>query len=120
MVRLALAAVLMMAFAPSLSRWLAEEPGSGLVELCTAVGLKVVPATDIGSHADAGSLPDHAGRDADCAYCPLLATTALLPLSLVLPAVPAPRQPWSRPRTIVRAVAPVFPGCESRGPPSVA
>jgi hypothetical protein len=121
MARLALISVLLMALAPVMSRWMAGNSTqwlSGLVELCTTDGLKLVDLSAFNSDGDA-TLPGtgHSGMEADCAYCPLLAGTALL--LLVLAAL--------FPRALVRLVpvaAPLssppsslFPGLGSRGPP---
>lgn len=123
MARLALMAVLLMALAPAMSRWMAGNSTQllpGLVELCTVDGLKLVDVSGLGG--DAAKLPGsgHFGMDADCAYCTLLAGTAILllmlaalfprPLAKLVPAAsPGPSRPSS-----------LFPGLGSRGPPLIA
>ncbi|MEO8366102.1 MAG: DUF2946 family protein [Pseudoxanthomonas sp.] len=125
MSRLAFIAVLLMAFAPVISRWAKgdalQQLMPGLTEICTAAGLKSVDVTAwLGSTSTGLSkvpAPDHSGMGADCAYCTLLAGTALLLLTLAL----------LFPRVLANLVAAslslsfrsssVFPGLGSRGPP---
>ena len=119
MVRLALIAVLLMALSPAISRWVASSTTQllpGLVELCTVQGLKLVDVSGFGGDAAKSPAPDHA-MQADCAYCPLLAGTALLLLAAVLlfPQVFTNLLP-------VRIASPpvsssLLPGLGSRGPP---
>lgn len=103
MTRLALAAVLLMAFAPSISRVLAGSGAQGLAgwsELCTTQGLKWVD-TAAQSAAAKSKLPDAPAMGGDCAYCPLAASLPVwLPLILefphpmageVIPLAPPPR-----------------------------
>jgi hypothetical protein len=120
MARLAFIAVLLMAFAPAVSRWIGSDSLqflSGLTEICTTSGLKSLDVSGWGGDKAKMPAPDHSGMGADCAYCTLLAGTALLLLSLAL------LFPW-----ILKALVPVpaslsfrsssvFPGLGSRGPP---
>ena len=122
MLLLALAATLLATAAPALSRFLAAGPGpsSGLVEMCTAAGLKrmaVGIAPDLAP--DPRPVLPQPGIDPVCGYC-------VLPPPL--PPVPAPAavlQAW-------RAASPVLPhtppvpgmwrnlrGLGAQGPPTV-
>ncbi|MEL1264853.1 DUF2946 family protein [Pseudoxanthomonas putridarboris] len=90
MSRLALVAVLSMAFAPSISRVLASgttQVLAGWNELCTTAGLAWV---DTGAQSPAKKLPVPDGMPAgdDCAYCPLAAS---LPLVLLVFCILFPR-----------------------------
>ena len=119
MARLALIAVLLMALSPAISRWVSSSSTQwlpGLVELCTVQGLKLVDAPGFGGDAAKSPALGHA-MQADCAYCPLLAGTALLLLAAVLlfPQALANLLPA---RIASPAVfSSLFPGLGSRGPP---
>ncbi|KAF1715492.1 hypothetical protein CSC74_13020 [Pseudoxanthomonas yeongjuensis] len=131
MSRLAFLAVLLMAFAPAISRWTQgdslQQLVPGLTGICTAAGLKSVDvaawlgggSTSTSTSTSIGKVPapDHFGMDADCAYCTLLAGTALLLLTLALlfPRVLANLVPASLPLSFRSSS--VFPGLGSRGPP---
>lgn len=122
---LAFAATLLLAFAPAVSRVLAERdatPVRTLVELCTSAGLQLVeviqafagPAAQ--GHADAPAAPHHAAGEAACDYCALAASLPLLLLFLCALApilVHAQRLP-STPRLRVLAN---LRGLGSQGPP---
>ncbi len=120
MTRLAFFALLLMAFAPVASRWMASRSIQllpGFAEMCAPSGVTNPDSYNWGGDRAKLPAPDHSGMDADCAYCPLLAGTALLLPTLVLPfprmlanLVPVPR-PLS-PRS-----SSLFPGLGSRGPP---
>ena len=119
MARLALIAVLLMALSPAVSRWVASSATQllpGLVELCTVEGLKLVDVSGFGNDAAKSPAPGHA-MEADCAYCPLLAGTALLLLAavLLLPQVLASLLPARLPSPAL--FSSLFPGLGSRGPP---
>lgn len=122
MSRLAFIAVLLMAFAPVVSRWAngdaLQQLMPGLTEICTAAGLKSVDVA-ASPRGDTSKLPapDHAGMGADCAYCTLLAGTALLllTLALLMPQVLANLFPVSPPLSFHPSS--LFPGLGSRGPP---
>ena len=83
--RLALIAMLLVAFAPSISRLLASgttEVLDGWSQLCTSMGLKTLPSGDGGpAGAPMSKMPGGAGDD--CAYCPLAASLPMLLLALV-------------------------------------
>jgi hypothetical protein len=83
--RLALIAMLLVAFAPSISRILASgttEVLDGWSQLCTSMGLKTLPSDDGGpAGAPVSKLPG--GTGVDCAYCPLAASLPMLLLALV-------------------------------------
>lgn len=120
--RLAFVAVLLMAFAPAISRWAKgdtlQQLVPGLTEVCTAAGLKGVDVAAWLGGTGKVPAPEHSGVDADCAYCTLLAGTALLLLTLALwfPQVLPGLLPVSL--SISFRFASVFPGLGSRGPPS--
>lgn len=127
--RLALVAVLLMAFAPVASRWAKgdalQQLMPGLTAVCTAAGLQSVDvtawlgdgSTSISNGTSKVPAPDDSGMGADCAYCTLLAGTALLllTLALLLPQVLAALVPVSLPLSFRSSS--VFPGLGSRGPP---
>ena len=128
MSRLAFIAVLLMAFAPVVSRWAKgdalQQLMPGLTEVCTAAGLKSVDVaawlgggSSVQGHTARCRRPIHSGMGADCAYCTLLAGTALLLLTLALlfPRVLAALVPVSLPLSFRSSS--VFPGLGSRGPP---
>jgi hypothetical protein len=119
MTRLALLAVLLLAFAPAISRVLAggaTQVLEGWTELCTTQGLKWV---DTGAQPDAEKSPAPAPMPmgSDCVYCALAASLPLLLLFffLVYPPLTGGRiAPFHRPppRAIVN-----LRGLGSRGPP---
>jgi hypothetical protein len=109
----AVAAMLLLCFAPSVSRLLAAPgPERGWVQLCTMSGIKQVWLDD------AGALPsksDPAGED--CAYCPLLgAMAAVALLTLLLAAERRVPQPWRLPAIPLPASA-FLGSLGARGPP---
>lgn len=121
MLRLAFAAILLLAFVPTLGRlagaqaqggW--DRAGAYLTAICTVAGLKYVqlPAGDAGA-ADTPS--GHPG--ADCDYCPLLASLLLLGWWLL--AFPSPWPTRSTPRRGAQAHGRRRHPCGlgSRGPP---
>lgn len=119
--RLAFIAVLLMAFAPAIGRWAKgdtlQQLIPGLTEICTAAGLKSVDVSAWLGSTSKVPAPDHSGMGVDCAYCTLLAGTALLLLTLALlfPRVLARPVPASLSFSF-RSPS-VFPGLGSRGPP---
>lgn len=114
---LLLAAVLLGALAPTVSRWLAgSNAGTGWVEVCTATGVNRVPAD-----GSAPESPAHAALGEHCGYCRLQAD-----LPFVLPAPPA--QPvgsgtWTQRLSAAASPEPraeAFWPCQlSRAPPQV-
>ena len=84
MARIALVAMLLLALSPAVSRMLAGSPSAvlaGWAEICTATGLKFV---DLAKFEKQGQPePSKTPMGADCAYCPLLAGTALLLVAIV-------------------------------------
>ena len=120
MARLALAAILLLAVMPTLSRWLesrAPALPSTVLAMCTMDGLVVKPISWLD---DAGSTPAPAGAmpDAYCAYCPLLASLAPLVLAVLAFLLPA------QPRALLPSGArptphapPRLRGGGARGPP---
>jgi hypothetical protein len=120
MARLAFIAVLLMAFAPAVSRWIGSDSLqflSGLTEICTTSGLKSLDVSGWGGDKAKVPAPDHSGMGADCAYCPLLAGAALLLLTfaLLFPQILANLVPAAPPLSFQSSS--VFPGLGSRGPP---
>ncbi|MFN7184012.1 MAG: DUF2946 family protein [Thermomonas haemolytica] len=120
MARLALAAVLLVAVMPTVSRWL-ESRAQGLPDavlaMCTMDGLAMKPARLL---AEPGKAPAPSGAMPDdyCAYCPLLASLAplaLAVLALLLPAQPRALLP-SGARPMPHA-PPCLRGLGARGPP---
>lgn len=117
MARLALVAMLLLAFLPTLGRLAtpsaADEGSSVWAALCTMTGLKYVevPASDPAPQ------PHKPLHGEDCAYCPLLTAVAVFALWLALA--------WPAPVVLLlasRASAPrrknPYPcGLGSRGPP---
>jgi hypothetical protein len=114
---LALAAALLMVFAPALNRLLSSASPqwlSGLTELCTVSGLKLV---DLSGLEAKGAVPGQAVM-ADCPYCVLLGPVLLT--LLVLAALLFPRRhalaPSWRDR-LAPLLGPPPRGLGSRGPP---
>lgn len=118
MSRLALLAVLLLAFAPAVSRMAASgatQVVAGWSELCTSMGLKTLPS-DARSLADMPAPAMPASGDY-CDYCPLAASLSLLFLFLAF-LLPAPPRAASLARAVPRVRIPVnFRGLGSQGPP---
>lgn len=121
MSRLAFIAVLLMAFAPAVSRWAKgdslQQLMPGLTGICTVAGLKSVDVAAWLGDTSKVPAPDHSGMDADCAYCTLLAGTALLLLTLALLFPRVLANPVPVPPPLSFRPSSVFPGLGSRGPP---
>ena len=86
MLQLALLAALLMAFAPSITRWMASEGPqvlAGWTELCTTEGIQWVD-TRAESPVGKSPLPDGMPMGPDCAYCTLAAALPLLLLAIGL------------------------------------
>ncbi|QNN76440.1 DUF2946 family protein [Pseudoxanthomonas mexicana] len=86
MLQLALLAALLMAFAPSITRWMASDGPqvlAGWTELCTTEGIQWVD-TRAESPAGKSPLPDGMPMGPDCAYCTLAAALPLLLLAIAL------------------------------------
>lgn len=114
--RMALLAMLLLVFAPSVSRWVAGNnaaSGSSWVEMCTATGLKMVNLADFVK----GELPKPMPMGQDCDYCPLAASIAplLLLIALVFPLIAD--HVVSLARQIVLRIFSYPSGLGSRGPP---
>ena len=115
MARLALAAVLLLALAPTLSRAaaIAVSP-QALGAMCTADGLAPATVPAAAWPAD----PAGASSDAACDYCPLLAqVTPFSPVSLPMPSLHE-----ATPRLHDAVARPLAPraqaGLGARGPPA--
>src|SRR5262245_18725677 len=115
---MALAAALLMVFVPALSRLMASASPqllSGLTELCTVSGLKLVDLSGVEDLK--GALPAD-GQMADCPYCVLLGPVALTLLALATLLFPrAANAPLAALYRLVRIVGPPPRGLGSRGPP---
>lgn len=86
MLQLALLAALLMAFAPSVTRWVASagtQVLAGWTELCTTEGIQWVD-TRAESPVGKSPLPDGMPMGPDCAYCTLAAALPLLLLAIVV------------------------------------
>ena len=86
MLQLALLAALLMAFAPSVTRWVASagtQVLAGWTELCTTEGIQWVD-TRAESPVGKSPLPDGTPMGPDCAYCTLTAALPLLLLAIAL------------------------------------
>nr|WP_277399949.1 DUF2946 family protein [Pseudoxanthomonas sp. LH2527] len=124
MQQLALLAVLLMAFAPSVTRWVSTTGSqvlAGWTELCTTDGIKWVDTRAESpvakSSFDTSPSPAGMSMGADCAYCTL---SAVLPLLLLCLALLFPRLPGN----IVASVLALPParrlclrGLGGQGPP---
>jgi hypothetical protein len=120
MARLALAAVLLVAVMPTVSRWLESRAPAWqhmVLAMCTTDGLVMQPARLLN---DAGKAPAPTGAmpDESCAYCPLLASLAPLVLAVLAFLLPA------QPRALLPSGAhptphapPHLRGGGARGPP---
>ncbi|MEP6906865.1 MAG: DUF2946 family protein [Pseudoxanthomonas sp.] len=120
MARLALVAVLLLAFAPVMSRWMKGDALQflpGLSEICTTSGLKSIDVSGWGSEAPKLPGAGHLGMDADCGYCTLLAGTALLLLAVALLSPPALSRDMPAWQLLPVRMSSIFPGLGSRGPP---
>lgn len=123
MVRLALAAILLMAVMPTVSRWLASSMPTEAAPTHDMAGMAGMMVES--HHHHAGNVPapapapsPHEGMQHDvCAYCPLLASLApILLLALVL--LPPSRQlrlPLLR--DFAPHTTPLLLGLGARGPP---
>jgi hypothetical protein len=87
MLQLALLAALLMAFAPSVTRWVAgagPQVMTGWSELCTTDGIKWVDTRVESPVEKKAPAPAGMPMGADCAYCVLAAALPLLLLSMAL------------------------------------
>jgi len=121
MTRLALAAVLLLVLAPTLSRLL-DSPSSragGLWEsMCTAHGLQLV-RLPIGS-LDSPQLPDQGEQRGDCDYCPLLNALTALAVCAILLLPPVIARFAASPRRSPPQTRVFFGNLGARGPPLMA
>ncbi|KRA44489.1 hypothetical protein ASD72_10880 [Pseudoxanthomonas sp. Root630] len=124
MLRLAMLAALLMAFAPSVTRWVASagtQVLAGWTELCTTGGMTWVD-TRAGSPTGSSPIekapsPPGMPMGADCAYCTLAAALPLLLLciALRLPRLPAGR--WVPPSAPPFIRSTRLRGLGGQGPP---
>lgn len=115
--RIALIAMLLLAFVPTVSRMLASvglATGGSWVELCTVTGLKWVQLPDGDAPAPTPAAQPGGG---DCAYCPLLNAVAVFALLLALLLPAAPRELLERFAPARRSTSRHPCGLGSRGPP---
>ena len=87
MLQLALLATLLMAFAPSVTRWVASagtQVMAGWTELCTTDGIKWVDTRAVSPVGKESPAPAGMPMGADCAYCVLAASLPLLLLCIAL------------------------------------
>lgn len=118
--RLALLAALMMAFVPSFARLVASASPqvlSGLTELCTVSGLKLVDLSALQDAKGETSTGDHG--TAECPFCLLAAAFAVALLAITVCLLQGRRD--ARPphsHAWPHIVGPPLRGLGSRGPPS--
>ena len=112
--------MLLLAFAPSISRVLASGTGevlAGWSQLCSSMGLKTLPSAGSASPADAPMSQMPAGSGAYCDYCPLAASLPMVLLALVF-LLPVLHRYVLLPRVAPRLrVVHNLRGLGSRGPP---
>ena len=96
--RLALAAILLVALAPTVSRWL--ESGTprlpdAIAAMCTSSGLSWLQPQSLLETGQEAPAPAAPMQDEYCGYCPLLASVVplLLAVILLLPMLPSMRLP---------------------------
>jgi hypothetical protein len=120
MARLALAAVLLLALAPTVSRWVESSgqrlPGA-LLAMCTSGGMSLVKPASPWADGQGEQAPAGAAADEYCPHCPLLAKVT--PLLLAIIALPLLRaEPPRVDADLPRYVAAFLPrGLGARGPP---
>lgn len=89
---------------------------NGVVAVCTAVGLKYLPASVF---SDGEEIPHSPSSNDECAYCPLLATLTPHVPALLFPPVPKQRT-LSQSSLADPVYATPHPcGLGSRGPPTI-
>ena len=118
--RLALAAILLVALAPTVSRWVesgTQRLPDALAAMCTSTGLSWLKPHDLLEAGRKAPAPAGTMQDEYCGYCSLLASVApvLLAVILLLQLLPSIRLPEGHappPRGIT-----VLRGLGARGPP---
>jgi Protein of unknown function (DUF2946) len=115
---MALLAMLLLSFAPSVSRYIASvraDSNSTWAEMCTMTGLKLVKVSDFASP----QTPKPKSMGDDCVYCPLAASIAPLLLLIVVmfPRIASALAGVIRQTVHHRFLYPI--GLGSRGPPFV-
>jgi hypothetical protein len=116
--RCLLAAMLLAALAPAISRGLASTRGAGdWVEICTTGGMRWVQLEAASAGADPLSADDLLHALDHCGHCGL-AAERFAPLLPTLPVVAATAHPWTAPGLTARAPASrAAPSPAARGPP---
>jgi Protein of unknown function (DUF2946) len=112
----ALVAMLLLAFAPSLSRWLvSNNADAAWTEICTISGMKLVQISDFNQAA----LPEPMPMGQDCAYCPLATTIAalLIAIAIIFPRIS--ERFISHSQHIIHRTFLYPSGLGSRGPPII-
>jgi hypothetical protein len=113
---IALVAILLMAFAPSISRWLiSDNVNAAWTEICTVSGMKLVQVSDFNQVASPEPMP----MGQDCAYCPLATSIAsfLLFIAIIFPRIS--ERYTSRAQRAIHRVFLYPSGLGSRGPPII-
>lgn len=100
--------LLQVVVAPSLCLARAGQSGAGLVEICTAEGIKLVHLAEGGS----GEAPQHGAHDGFCPICHALPQAS----ALDAPVLPTPA--WIASRASWHAAGLAAPPPAIRGPPS--
>ena len=118
--RLALAAILLVALAPTVSRWVesgTQRLPDALAAMCTSSGLSWLKAGDLSNAAQKAPAPAGTMQDEYCGYCSLLASVAplLLLVILLLAALPSMRVPEGH--APPRRSSSRLRGLGARGPP---
>ena len=85
--RLALAAILLVALAPTMSRWLesgTQRLPDAIIAMCTSSGMSwLKPQSPLQTAQDAPA-PEAPMQDEFCGYCPLLASVMPVLLAIIL------------------------------------
>ena len=118
--RLALAAILLMAIAPTMSRWLesgTQRLPDAFAAMCTTSGMSWLQPPSLLQTGEEVPAPAGPMQDEYCGYCPLVASVMplLLAVILLLPMSPSLRLPQGHAPPI-RGIT-LLRGLGARGPP---